>query len=418
MRVPPRKSLLRTPLAVLVTVLATLSVAARRHRSGRPRRRARGRHALGGHRRRLLHLRRGRPLGRQHQRRPRDADALGADGVLRQRRQHRRADRPLPPQQGRRDLHRRRRQRPQPRLLGRGDDDVTDATATSSPASTSTTTAPATTARRKMLQQFAATHNVKMVVVSIGGNDFEFAVDRRAVRHRLPGLAVVVAGLLQGRRRRSPRTSPPRTSRRAGAGSRPPPQRPQAMRDAGYADAAWTLLVQTYPSPIPHGSGFRYASPATPGRTPAAAASGTPTPTGPTTPRCRRSTAPSPARSARPASPTPDARPRDGLQRPAALREHRRALRGGGPDLLDPARRRRPDRVGQPDPHRDDRGVQPYYIQESLHPNYWAQLATRSCVRQAYNGGAPRGGTCTIAGTGLVDGEPRMRQNRGMAAQR
>ena len=30
----------------------------------------------------------------------------------------------------------------------------------------------------------------------------------------------------------------------------------------------------------------------------------------------------------------------------------------------------------------------PYYIQESLHPNYWAQLATRSCVRQAWNGGA------------------------------
>ena len=50
----------------------------------------------------------------------------------------------------------------------------------------------------------------------------------------------------------------------------------------------------------------------------------------------------------------------------------------------------------------------PYYIQESLHPNYWAQLATRSCVRQAYNGGSPRGGTCTISGTGLLNGEPRM----------
>ena len=50
----------------------------------------------------------------------------------------------------------------------------------------------------------------------------------------------------------------------------------------------------------------------------------------------------------------------------------------------------------------------PYYIQESLHPNYWAQLATRSCVRQAYNGGATRGGSCRISGTGLVNGEPRM----------
>ena len=30
------------------------------------------------------------------------------------------------------------------------------------------------------------------------------------------------------------------------------------MRNAGYADGSWTLLVQNYPSPIPPGSGFRY----------------------------------------------------------------------------------------------------------------------------------------------------------------
>ncbi len=53
----------------------------------------------------------------------------------------------------------------------------------------------------------------------------------------------------------------------------------------------------------------------------------------------------------------------------------------------------------------------PYYVQESLHPNYWAQLALRSCVRQAWNGGTPRGGACTISGTGLVNGEPRMSLN-------
>ena len=50
-----------------------------------------------------------------------------------------------------------------------------------------------------------------------------------------------------------------------------------------------------------------------------------------------------------------------------------------------------------------------YYIQESLHPNYWGQLALRSCLRQAYNGGVPHGGTCTIASTGLNgNGEPNM----------
>ena len=49
-----------------------------------------------------------------------------------------------------------------------------------------------------------------------------------------------------------------------------------------------------------------------------------------------------------------------------------------------------------------------YYIQESLHPNYFGQKALRNCVRQAWNGGTPRGGRCSIAGTGLVNGEPRM----------
>ncbi len=51
----------------------------------------------------------------------------------------------------------------------------------------------------------------------------------------------------------------------------------------------------------------------------------------------------------------------------------------------------------------------PYEIQEDLHPNYWAQLALRNCLTQAYNGGAPRGGACTISGTGLNSaGEPNM----------
>ena len=32
----------------------------------------------------------------------------------------------------------------------------------------------------------------------------------------------------------------------------------QAMRDDGYRDRSWTLVVQTYPSPIPRGVDFRY----------------------------------------------------------------------------------------------------------------------------------------------------------------
>jgi len=47
----------------------------------------------------------------------------------------------------------------------------------------------------------------------------------------------------------------------------------------------------------------------------------------------------------------------------------------------------------------------------SGHPNYWAQMGLRSCLRQVWNGGVVRGGSCTISGTGLVGGEPRMALN-------
>lgn len=50
------------------------------------------------------------------------------------------------------------------------------------------------------------------------------------------------------------------------------------------------------------------------------------------------------------------------------------------------------------------------YQQESMHPNYWGQLALRACWREVWNGGDVRGGTCVRAGTGLNEfGEPSMR---------
>jgi len=50
------------------------------------------------------------------------------------------------------------------------------------------------------------------------------------------------------------------------------------------------------------------------------------------------------------------------------------------------------------------------YQQESMHPNYWGQLALRACWREVWNGGDVRGGTCMRADTGLnAFGEPNMR---------
>jgi hypothetical protein len=50
-----------------------------------------------------------------------------------------------------------------------------------------------------------------------------------------------------------------------------------------------------------------------------------------------------------------------------------------------------------------------YLLQEDAHPNYWGQLALRDCLTKAYNGGKPIGGTCTIEEEGLnASGEPKM----------
>ena len=110
-----------------------------------------------------------------------------------------------------------------------------------------------------MLQGFAASHNVKMVAVSIGGNDFNFAgIVQQCVQDFLAsptwwkdycqGDSSVTANFTAAnvaavKARIATALQNVRT----------------AMRNAGYSDTSWTMLVQTYPSPIPNGGGFRYS---------------------------------------------------------------------------------------------------------------------------------------------------------------
>jgi hypothetical protein len=51
----------------------------------------------------------------------------------------------------------------------------------------------------------------------------------------------------------------------------------------------------------------------------------------------------------------------------------------------------------------------PYQLQEDAHASHWGQLAMRNCLRQAFNGGAVRGGACVRTANGLnARREPRM----------
>jgi hypothetical protein len=51
----------------------------------------------------------------------------------------------------------------------------------------------------------------------------------------------------------------------------------------------------------------------------------------------------------------------------------------------------------------------PYQLQEASHASYWGQLAMRNCLRLAYGGGAVHGGACVRVANGLTSrGEPQM----------
>src|SRR6476469_3790689 len=260
-----------------------------------------------------------------------------------------------------------------------------------------------------MLQQFAATHNVKAVTVLIGANNFGFADivqtciedfllspswwpnycnDDSNVKAYFTSAAVATA-----------------TTNIKGAILNVR----QAMANDGYADSSYKIIVQTYSSPIPNGAGFRYSQ------------SGY---TRQSTGGCgfwnrdadwANSTAvPTINNSVK------NGAAQTGLSNIVVL-DDQNALVGrrlcentvglleekGVANWQSPGAADKTEWVSQVRTTSTLFG--PYQLQEDAHPNYWGQLALRNCLRQAYNGGAVHGGTCTIATTGLNGfGEPQM----------
>ena len=260
----------------------------------------------------------------------------------------------------------------------------------------------------KALQQYAATHNVKMVVALIGANDYGFAaivqqcvedwllspswwpnycyddssVSSRFTASNIAAITTRVANAFINLR--------------------------TAMRNDGYADTDWTLVAQTYSSPIPPGSGFRYSQSGYTRQTVGGCglwnrdadwANNTVVPTLDST--ITNGLAQSGIANGR----VLDAR--------NALVGHRLCENTDG--LLEEeglASWRSPGAADKSEWVSQIRTattiVGPYQLQEDLHPSYWGQLALRNCVRQVWNGGAVRSGGC--AHTGGLDplGEPNM----------
>ena len=254
-----------------------------------------------------------------------------------------------------------------------------------------------------------STHNVKMVTVSIGGNDFNFgSIVQTCVTDFLTSpewwkdycnddssvtANFTTANVATVKSRIATAYQNTRT----------------AMRNAGYADGSWTMLVQNYPSPLPRSTGMRYSESGftrqdTGGcgfwNADANWANDSALPTINSTVTGAISTAG--ITNSKTLNLSSAFNGRRLCENTVGLYEEKGLTswtQAGAVDQTEWINQIRTVTTA---------GDSPYYIQESLHPNYWAQLATRSCVRQAYNGGVARGGACTISGAGLLNGEPRM----------
>jgi hypothetical protein len=262
-----------------------------------------------------------------------------------------------------------------------------------------------------MLQEFAATHNVKLVAVSIGGNNFNFGP---IVKHCVLQFLLPYQDLCNDDAVVLPNFTAANIATQTIAIRDAILNVRTAMAAAGYADSDYTILVQDYPSPIPGGAGFRY---------PEVGLLGLLRYSRYTTGGCglwnadadwANSTAlPTINNAVKAAAVLTGLTNLRFLELQSAFVGRRLCEQIVG--LLEEKSLpswTSPGAVDQTEWISQVRILTtvgtPYYLQESLHPNYWGQLALRNCVRQAYNGGVPRGGTCTIAGAGLVEDEPVM----------
>ena len=259
----------------------------------------------------------------------------------------------------------------------------------------------------RMLQEFAATHNVTMIQLSIGGNDFNFAsivqqcvqdfllspswwkdycyddssVTANFTTANINAKVALITGAIGNVK--------------------------AAMANAGYDQTHYTIVVQTYPSPIPNGSAFRYSQ------------SGY---TRQSTGGCgfwnsdadwANSTALVKINNAVKSATAASGNNVKVLDLAAAFNGRRLCENTVG--LLEEkglTTWTNPGAVNVTEWIEQIRTVStvlgPYFVQESLHPNYWGEKAIRNCVRQSYNNGAPKGGICRI-GSGLnALGEPNM----------
>jgi hypothetical protein len=253
------------------------------------------------------------------------------------------------------------------------------------------------------LREFARTHNVKAVVVLIGANDYGFAdIVQTCVEDWLTSPSWLKNYCQDDSSIRSKFTASnisAVTARVRDAYDHVT----QAMRDAGYSASQWTLFAQTYSSPLPNGSGFRYPETGFTRQTiggcgtwnrDADWANGTVVTT------LNNTTLNATSGMGAKVLDMRDALVGHRLcERTVGLLEERGIATWQSPGAADQT-----EWVSQIRTVTTITG--PYQLQEDAHPSYWGQLALRNCFRMAYAN--TTGGHCTSAGGLNTRGEPNM----------
>jgi hypothetical protein len=259
------------------------------------------------------------------------------------------------------------------------------------------------------LQEFASTHNVKMVAVMIGANDYGFAdilqtcflnwftspswwpnycnddssiTSRFTTSNKNAKTAAIRDAFLRVR---------------------------QAMSNAGYSDSQYTIMAHTYWSPIPSGSGNRYPQSGWTRQSiggcgmwnnDANYANNTIVPAFNNS--VKNAATQTGLSNIKVLDLQSSLNGRRLCENTVGLLEEKGVASWTTPGAVD-----KTEWVNQLRTTSTIFG--PYQIQESVHANHWGQMAMRSCMRQAYNGGVPRGGNCVRTANGLnAQGEPNM----------
>lgn len=265
----------------------------------------------------------------------------------------------------------------------------------------------------RLLEDFARTHRVKMVVVSIGGNDFEFGpVSIACVTSYLSNLLIKNKGCRNDKavtRNFTPENVAARTDdireaylRVAGA-----------MKAAGYSKHQYSIIALDYPALMPAPKKMKY-----PDGTLARQSVGGCGWGNQDLEWARVNAFPVITRAIDSAAAESGLHNLRRLKLSHQLKGHRLCETGTSLVEENPGSWREEGASDQAEWVNHIRTAStvfgPYQVNEGFHPNYWAHLALRGCLRQAFRAlsvkDSPRSGYCLQKEKGLnARGEPRMK---------